>query len=141
MKVYWLRNWTQEEIGNKLGIARTSVLTKIKEIEHFFKELSENPELEIPTKYGFLSEKWQEMSEFQPLYYNHHIINLPFLRGFIEDKPKKEGYFYAEPIKLTNMKPVCCGSVIGNALSNIPYENRDRVVSLPQSQQNNTYLM
>lgn len=60
---------TQEEIGNEVGLARTSVLTKLKEIEQFIKEMSENPNSEIPTIYKEIGQKWKEMSEFKPQLY------------------------------------------------------------------------
>jgi len=100
-----LQNKTQEEIGNVIGIARTSVLTKIQEIERFLKELSENPELEIPTKYQFLFEKWQKMSEFKPLLYNiwnqqsYDSDNTHFGK-FPETFMENLIYYYTEPFDI-----------------------------------------
>jgi len=59
-------------------IVTTSVLTKIQQIERFLVEMSKNPELEIPTKYQFLAQKQQELSD--PL---NRRRNLRRLKRFI----------------------------------------------------------
>lgn len=72
----WLQCKTQEEIGNLLGMKQNTISDKIKEIEQFLNEISDSPISEIPIKYQFLSQKFKEISEFKPLYYNHHFINI-----------------------------------------------------------------
>ena len=52
------------------------IADKIKEIEQKMKEISGNPELKIPIKYQFLCDKMKQISEFKPIYYNHHFINI-----------------------------------------------------------------
>jgi len=66
----WLQNKTQEDIHKLVGISIGSLNEKIKQIHRFLKEFSENPISEIPNKYRFLAEKWQKISEFQPIIYN-----------------------------------------------------------------------
>ena len=66
----WLQNQTQEEIAKEIGLSRPSITDKIDKILKFLKEMSENAELPIPTKYEFLAQKWRKMSEFQPIIYN-----------------------------------------------------------------------
>lgn len=69
MNVLWV-------VGKIVGLKQNTVTDKIKEIEQKFKEISENPQLEIPIKYEFLKQKIKEISEFIPIYYNHHYINI-----------------------------------------------------------------
>ena len=45
-------------------------------MKRILEELWENSELEIDTKYEFLKEKVNGMCLFEPLYYNHHYINI-----------------------------------------------------------------
>jgi len=65
-----LQNKTQEDIHKLIGISIGSLNEKIKGILKFIKDFSENAELPIPKKYEFLAEKWQKISEFQPIIYN-----------------------------------------------------------------------
>jgi len=62
-------------LSEEIGLTRTSITDKIKKIEENFKKLSVNPDSEIPTEYGFLTEKLQYFAEFQPFLYN--IWNTP----------------------------------------------------------------
>lgn len=93
---------TQEEIGKELGISQQNVASKISKIEEKYKEIQQNPELEIEVKYQFLSEKLTILQEFKPLLYNiwnqqsydsdnTHFGKFPFT--FMENLI----YYYTEP--------------------------------------------
>jgi len=74
-----LRCKTQEEIAGEVGLKQNTVSDKINEIEHFSKEISENPNSEIPIKYQFLAEKVKVLSEFKTYLYN--VWNVQRLSG------------------------------------------------------------
>lgn len=97
-----LRGLTQEEIGKEVGAKQNTISDKTKEIEQFMKEISENPNSEIPIKYRFLAERMKILSEFRPFLYNvwnvqrlgeqpRHFGNMPI--EFVENLL----YYYTEP--------------------------------------------
>jgi len=57
-------------------LKHNTIADKIKKIERFLKEMSENPKSEIPTIFKEIGEKWLKLSEFKPeLYYIFLIQN------------------------------------------------------------------
>ena len=54
---------TQEEIAELVGLKQNTIADKIKKINDFLQELSENPTSEIPIIYKEIAQKWIELSE------------------------------------------------------------------------------
>jgi len=86
----YLQCKTQQEIAEEIGLTQQQIAVKIKEIEQKYKEIQENPILEIIVKYGFLHQKIQNLQIFQPFLYN--IWNTPR----IENEYKHFGNFPIE---------------------------------------------
>ena len=93
---------TQEEIASLVGLKQNTIADKIKKIQSFLKELSENSDLEIPIIYSEIAKKWLELSEFKPQLYNiwnqqnydgdnEHFGKFPF--SFMENLI----YYYTQP--------------------------------------------
>lgn len=101
----YLKNKTQHEIADEIGITQRQISSKISEIEKNIKILEENPNSEICIKYGFLAEKLQFLEDFNPKLYNvwntskndneyKHFGNFPI--EFMENLL----YYYTNPFDL-----------------------------------------
>jgi DNA modification methylase len=88
----YLQCKTQKEMEDDIGIDRSTISTKLKEIRKNIDLLLGNPTSELPTKYSFLAEKMKEMLEFKPLIYN--LWNIPRLNNEV-----KTGFFGVMPIE------------------------------------------
>ena len=98
-----LSNINYDDIAKECGLkSKSSVSERMKKIDQFLQESSENPELEIPNDYKFLSEIISSCSDFKPLLYNiwnqqsydsdnTHFGKFPFT--FMENLI----YYYTEP--------------------------------------------
>jgi predicted transcriptional regulator len=77
----FLRNYKQEDIAKEIGLSLGSINEKIKKIQHFLEDFSENPDSEIPKIYQEIAKKWQEISEFKPFLYNIWNLKKKEMRG------------------------------------------------------------
>jgi len=61
---------TQQQIGEEVGLVKSSVSNKIDEMMDFFNKCSDITESDIPNKLRFLYDKYKVCSEFYPFLYN-----------------------------------------------------------------------